>query len=106
MYNDLLRKFLANILKNYSVIALHGLNESSLNTGNAFADNIWLRHFLPKEISTARIISYRYDSNCVFKGLSEGALGKAARTFLVRLKRLRDSEKVTVHLTSLRSKAC
>jgi hypothetical protein len=67
-----------------SIVAVHGLGGHAYDTWSDKNQKIWLRDFLPSQVSNARIMSYGYDSIVAFsKGVGE--VEDFATDLLVRL---------------------
>ncbi|KAH8647072.1 hypothetical protein BGZ60DRAFT_570501 [Tricladium varicosporioides] len=55
------------------IVAVHGLNGNARNTWTDPSTNdLWLRDFLPKKLSKARVMSFGYDSRLAFSGSMAG----------------------------------
>ena len=74
-----------------SIVAIHGLGGDAHETWTASNRKLWLRDFLPEQISNARIMTFGYDSSWLF---SKNVMGITdfANDLLSRLKNDRQTD--------------
>jgi hypothetical protein len=82
------------LMTNYSIVAVHGLNfRATVDHGNRCwtdpeTQTNWLRDLLPKHLPQARVLSFHYNSNVVWRvaaaGVEEHALNLLNALWLKR----------------------
>ena len=79
-----------------SIVAVHGLCGDPFDTWTEETSNkLWLRDFLPSQVSNARIMSFGYDSLVAFSK-SEIEISDVAADLLNRLNDERDTPEVVI----------
>lgn len=88
----------------FSIIAVHGLNGHAFGTsafqhdGRGVNEVMWLRDFLPHQLTSARIIIYGYNSALIGQNTSVSSLKDFAADLLQRILDDRQAATVRVHL--------
>jgi len=78
-----------------SIIAVHGLGSHAIGAFKAKDNNsVWLRDFLPKDIPTARMLVYGYDTTITDKD-AKYSIKDLGRAFLDSYKAFREATQVT-----------
>lgn len=85
--------FLTSQSNSYSIIAVTGLAAHAFGSWAHSAQNMWLRDYLPRDVSNARILLYGYPSQ-LQGNISRSILSDHSTNLIQRLLTMRESAKV------------
>lgn len=77
-----------------SVIAVTGLSAHAFGSWAHTPRNMWLRDYLPRDVSNARVLTYGYPSQ-LHGSLSRSIFSDHSMNFIHRLLNMRESAKVS-----------
>lgn len=86
---------LAPISNKFSIIAVTGLAAHAFGSWAHSAQNMWLRDYLPRDISNARVLIYGYPSQ-LHGNTSRSILSDYSTNMIHRLLTMREMAKVCV----------